>query len=106
MLSIAQQTWLRPEMLNAVMWMVFFFVVMYIIMIRPQRLKEKKRQEMLSKLKKNDRVVTIGGIFGTVVNIRDKDVVLRVDDGNNVKLRILRSAVARVVEKDEDAGSE
>jgi preprotein translocase subunit YajC len=87
--------------LNLLMWMVPLFVIMYVLMIRPQRVKDKERREMLSKLKKNDHIVTIGGIYGTVAAIRDKDLTLKVDESSNTKLRVSRSAIARVVSGEE-----
>lgn len=61
--------------------------------------------KMLEHLKKNDRIVTVGGIFGTVVNV-DKgtdQITIKVDEATNAKLRILRSAVSRVIVADEGA---
>ncbi|MEW6199867.1 MAG: preprotein translocase subunit YajC [Planctomycetota bacterium] len=62
------------------------------------RTKERQRYEqMLNALKKNDRVLTIGGILGTVVDVRDDEVVLKVDEANNVKVRFTRSAIKTVL---------
>lgn len=76
-------------------------VVMYVIVIRPQRKEEKQRKEMLSKLKKHDYVLTSSGIYGTVANLSDDEVVLKVDDSKDVRIRFARSAVARVVDAKE-----
>ncbi|MBI3098669.1 MAG: preprotein translocase subunit YajC [Planctomycetes bacterium] len=70
------------------------FVVFYFLLIRPQKVKEDQRQEMLKQLKKNDRVLTTGGIYGTVMSAKDNEVVLRVDD--NVKIRFARNAIVGV----------
>jgi preprotein translocase subunit YajC len=75
-------------------------VLFYFMMIRPQQQQERKRRAMIDGLKKNDKVVTTGGIFGTVVSVdgtADR-VVLRVDDEKGVKLSFTRSSVARVLE--------
>lgn len=71
----------------------------YFLLIAPQRKEQGKRREMLSGIKKNDRVVTIGGIYGVVTNVhREADeVTLKVDESNNTKLRVTLSAIARVV---------
>lgn len=62
------------------------------------RAKERQRYEqMLSALKKNDRVLTVGGILGTVVDVRDDEVVLKVDEASNVKVRFTRSAIKTVL---------
>jgi preprotein translocase subunit YajC len=79
--------------------MLVIGVLFYFLMIRPERRKRQDTDRMLESLKKNDRVVTIGGIHGVVVNVAkgSEDVTIRVDDNNNTRLRILRSAVSRVV---------
>ena len=74
--------------------LLLIFAVFYFLIIRPQRSKEKEHQNMLNKLSKNDEVVTTGGIHGTVVNVKDKTVIMRVDD--NVKLEMEKSCVAFV----------
>lgn len=66
--------------------------IFYFLMIRPQKLKEKERQKMLNSLNKNDEIVTTGGIHGTIVNVKEKTVILRVDD--NAKLEIEKNCVA------------
>lgn len=78
------------------------FVVFYLLLIRPQKKQEKARQEMLKGLKKNDRVVTIGGIHGTVASVREKDATLKLDDAGNVKVRFSRSAISQILTKDEE----
>ncbi|HUW33603.1 MAG TPA: preprotein translocase subunit YajC [Planctomycetota bacterium] len=69
------------------------FAIMYFMLIRPQKKREKERRDMLSELKKGDKVVTIGGIIGTITSINDREVVLQVEDGG--KLRFTRSAISR-----------
>ncbi|MGV8039779.1 MAG: preprotein translocase subunit YajC [Thermoanaerobaculaceae bacterium] len=71
---------------------VVIFAIFYFLLIMPMRKRQKKHQEMLSKLAKGDRVVTSGGIFGTVVEVQGDRVILRVAD--NVKLEVAVSAVA------------
>jgi preprotein translocase subunit YajC len=70
-------------------------VIFYFFTIRPQSKKQKETQRMLSALKKGDKVVTIGGIHGTIQNVRDSTVVLKVDEG--AKIEFARSAIASVV---------
>lgn len=74
---------------------LLIFVIMYFLLIRPQQQQHKKTQAMLKALKKGDRVVTSGGILGTVVGVDDAKVVLKVSD--DVKLEFLKSAVVQVV---------
>ena len=63
-------------------------VLFYVLMIRPERRKRAELSQMLANLKKNDRVVTIGGIFGTVVNVQQglEEVTIKVDEGSNTKI--------------------
>ena len=87
------------------------FVIFYFFLIRPQQKKSKDAQHMMDSLTKGDRVVTIGGIHGTIANIKKKGeknsgddiVVLKVAE--NTKLEMLRSAIARVIAKEEDAAA-
>ena len=75
---------------------VLAFVFVYFFMIRPQKREAKAKEELSTGLRKNDKVVTTGGIVGTIVNIKDDEVTLRVDDQAKVKIRFLKSAIARV----------
>ncbi|MEN6451440.1 MAG: preprotein translocase subunit YajC [Thermoguttaceae bacterium] len=79
--------------------LIIFFVVFYLFVLRPQRRDQAKRQAMLSAVKKNDRVVTIGGIYGVVTNVRREadEVTIKVDETTNTKLRLTLSSVARVM---------
>lgn len=73
---------------------VLMFAVFYFLLIRPQQKKQKSRNLMLSQLKKGDKVTTIGGIHGTIVEITDDTVVLRVND--TMKITFERSAINNV----------
>jgi preprotein translocase subunit YajC len=77
--------------------LVAMFLLFYVLLIRPQRKEQKNRQAMLDNLKKNDRVVTIGGIYGTVTSVRREadEITIKVDD--STKLRVTVSAVSRVL---------
>ena len=77
---------------------VLIFFVMYFMLIRPQQQQQKKTEKMQKELKKNDEVVTYGGIHGTVVNLKEEIVTLRVDD--NVRLDVDRTAISRLVKAD------
>jgi preprotein translocase subunit YajC len=82
--------------------------VLYLIMMgKPQDRGQNKSAEMLANLKKNDRVVTAGGILGTVVNLRsDNDyVTIRVDDSTNARMQVLASSIARVLSDDDSKQS-
>jgi preprotein translocase subunit YajC len=72
------------------------FAIFYFLMIRPQQKQRQDRERMLSAIKRGDKVVTTGGMFGTVTNLTDKTVTLRVAD--QVKVEFKRGAIGRVVE--------
>lgn len=74
--------------------LVLIFVIFYFMLIRPQKTKEKEHTQMLKGLNKNDEVVTSSGIHGTVVNVKEKTIVLRIDD--NVKVEMEKNCVAYV----------
>lgn len=73
------------------------FAVMYLLLVRPQHKKEAEERALLEKIKKNDHVVTRGGMYGIVVNVKDDEVVLKVDEQQNVKIRFQKSAIAAIV---------
>jgi preprotein translocase subunit YajC len=72
--------------------LVIIFIIFYFLLIKPQKNKEKQHQQMLSTLNKNDEVVTSSGIHGTIVNVKDKTVILRIDE--NVKIEIEKGSIA------------
>lgn len=71
------------------------FVIMYFFMIRPQQKKQKEQQAYIDALKAGDKVVTIGGLHGTVVSVRDKSVVLEVDANKGVRMVFLKTAISK-----------
>jgi len=84
---------MQPSLANSpIIPLIFIFVIFYFLLIRPQKSKEKEHQKMLASLNKNDEVVTSGGIHGTIVNVKDKTVILRIDD--NVKLELEKNCIA------------
>lgn len=78
--------------------LLLIFVVFYFFIIRPQKKKEQERRGMIEAVRKGDRIVTIGGIHGTVEKVDDASVLAQVD--NNVKLRVDKNAIASVGGKD------
>lgn len=83
---------------NIVLLLVFFGL-MWLMWIRPQQQQQKRRREMLAKLKVGDKVVTVGGVFGTLTRVDEETVRLRIAD--RVEVKLTREAVARVLGKDE-----
>ncbi len=92
------------SLLGSPLFMIVAFVaIMYFFLLRPSQKREKERQQMLGSLAKNDQVVTTGGIYGTIVGLKDKTVVLRVNDDQNVKMEFLRGSISQVTSPaDED----
>ena len=78
---------------------LLIFAVFYFILIRPQMRQQKQHQQMLSRLNKNDEVVTNGGMHGTIVNVDEKTITLRVDD--NTRIKFQKSAVSYVKKRAE-----
>jgi preprotein translocase subunit YajC len=94
-------------------WHTFLPVVaigllFYFMLLRPERRRKAQMSSLMDNLKKNDRVVTIGGIHGTVVSVQQgsSDVVIKVDENSNTRLRVLRSAIARVVTDESEKKSD
>jgi len=77
--------------------LVIIFAIFYFMIIKPQRIREKQHQKMLSELSKNDEVVTTGGIHGVITNVKEKTVTLKIDD--NVKIELEKSCIAYVKKK-------
>jgi preprotein translocase subunit YajC len=84
--------------------MLVIFGIMYFMMIRPQQRKEKERQAMIKAVKTGDRVLFSGGILGTVTNVKDNSVIIRIADG--VKVEVIRGAIQKVLEKGEKLSEE
>ena len=87
---------------------VIMFGIMYVLMILPQRRREKKRRLMLSALKKNDHILTIGGVYGIITSVKDDRITIRIDDNKDVKLTVTPSSIASVIsrEKEEEESEE
>ncbi len=83
------------------LWLPIIFIFWFLL-IRPQRQEHAKRQRMLEAVKKNDRVITAGGIYGVVTNVhREADeVTIKVDEATNTKLRVTLGSIARVLGDD------
>lgn len=75
------------------------FAIFYFMIIRPQQKRAKERDKMLSDVKKGDKIVTSGGIHGTVAGLEEKTVLI--DVGNNVKIKMERSAIGSIAQNKE-----
>jgi preprotein translocase subunit YajC len=92
------------EKLTPMVFMVALFAVMYVIMIRPQRLRQKQLETLLKSIRPGDKVLTGSGIVGVILTVKEKTVTLRSAD---TKLEVLKSAISEVTERGgESAASE
>lgn len=80
-------------------------IVFYAFLILPKRNQDKKRQQMLSEMKRGDEIQTIGGIIGKVVDPREDRVLVKVDESSNTKIWFSRTAIARVTAEDSKAAA-
>ncbi|MET0500516.1 MAG: preprotein translocase subunit YajC [Candidatus Binatia bacterium] len=93
-----------PSPVMTILPFILNFVIMYFLVIRPQQKKAKDHQEMLTKLKKNDEVMTSGGIYGKVISLADNVVTLEV--APNVRIRVHRPQISAVVSGEKSSGKE
>jgi len=84
----------KPGGYSSLIFLGVMVVLMYLLLFRGPRKKQQEQKKMVHALKKNDRVRTIGGILGTIVDIKDDQITLKVDESNNTKIKLSASAVA------------
>jgi len=77
------------------------FVVFYFLLFKGPRKKQQQQKQMVQSLAKNDRVRTIGGIIGTVVDIKGDEVTLKVDESTNTKIKVVSSAIGKNMSKEQ-----
>lgn len=83
-----------------ILYIVGLFALLWFLLIRPQQKRQKQHQEMIRSLKVNDEVITIGGIYGTIVKIKEDSLILRVAD--NVRIEVIKNAISQVRSTSED----
>jgi len=83
-------------------FMILIFGVFYFLLIRPNQKRERTRREMLASLSKGSKVVTNGGICGTILGLNEKTVVLKVSDDPVIKIEFLRTAISQVATEEEN----
>ena len=89
------------EQLNAFWPIILMVVIFYFLLWRPQKKQQKRRQEMLESLKPGAKIVTVGGVMGSIVSLHDDYLVIRIAD--RVEIKVTRAAVAQVLGKGSDA---
>lgn len=90
------------EQNGMLIWMGVLFIVMYMFMIRGPKKKQQQHTNMVKSLKKNDRVCTIGGIYGTVIEVREKEIVIKIDESNNTKMKVTPGAIRNVATEERE----
>jgi len=90
----AQAPQAQPNAMMSLMPIAIIFIIFYFLLIRPQKKSQQEHAKMLGALSKNDEVVTSGGIHGTIVNIQNDVITLRVDD--NTRIKIQKSSISRL----------
>ena len=83
-----------------IIYIVAFFALIWFFMIRPQQQRQKAHDQMLANLRVNDRVITMGGVYGTIVKLKEDVIILKIAD--NVRVELLRSAVGQKISSDAD----
>ena len=96
---VAQNTATLNPLLSYLPFLLIF-VIFYFFMIRPQQTRQRELQKMIDNLKKGDRVVTIGGVIGTITSLQNDYVVLKVGDNENTKVEVLKSAISGLRKQD------
>lgn len=101
LLGMAQPQGGNPEgsLISTLIMFTLIIAIFYFMILRPQQKKQKERQKMLEAVKKGDKVVTTGGMYGTVAGMDDKTLLVQVAE--NVKLRFDRSAIAAITREGE-----
>lgn len=89
----------NPQMVS-MLYIIALFGILYFLMIRPQQQRQKKHQEMIKSVNVDDSVITVGGILGTVVKVKDNTVVLRVAD--NVRIEFLKTSISQITKKEQE----
>jgi preprotein translocase subunit YajC len=90
------------NLLNTVVMFGIPLLIFWFVLLRPERKERKRKAEMLGNLKKNDRVLTSGGLYASVAAVHEQEVVLKFDE-SGTRVRALKSAIASVIEDDDAA---
>jgi len=93
----------RPGFPPQQMIIIFVMIaIMYLFIFRGPKKKQKQHAEMVKALQKNDKVQTIGGILGTIIDVKDDEITLKIDESNNTKMKVTSGAISRKVSKETD----
>ena len=87
----------RQPALFSYLPLIVIVIVMYMLLFRGPKKKQQQHQKMVQSLRRNDRVRTIGGILGTVIDVKDDEIMLKVDESNNTKIKVTAGAISKVL---------
>ncbi len=87
------------QLLNTIVLFAVMGVMFYFLLVRPQQRQRKEHDRLISNVKSGDEILTTGGIYGIVTNVKDKEITVKIAD--NVKVRLAKSAIAGVVKRSE-----
>ena len=87
-----------------ILWMVVIFGVMYFLMIRPQKIEQKRLQAMLNSMEVGDSIVTTSGFYGVIIDMTEEDVIVEFGNNKNCRIPMRKQAIAEV-EKAEQASA-
>ncbi|MCH2174852.1 MAG: preprotein translocase subunit YajC [Lentisphaeria bacterium] len=90
----------QPSLITSMIPFILMIAIFFFIMIRPQQKKQKRHEEMLRKLKSGDKVVTVGGIYGEIFVVKDKTIVVQVDE--KTRFEMDKNSISRVLEQGEE----
>ena len=85
----------KPPMGGNIILLVAMFALMYFILFRGPKKKQQQQAKMVQSLNKNDRICTVGGIIGTVMDVKDDEITLKIDESTNTKIKIAPGAISR-----------
>ncbi len=92
-----------PRGMPSQMIVIFVMIaIMYLFIFRGPKKKQKQHAEMVQALQKNDKVQTIGGILGTIIDVKDDEITLKIDESNNTKMKVTAGAISKKVSKETD----
>lgn len=87
----------QPNTMGFFLPIILIFVIMYFLIFRPQMKKQKEQKQMVESLKKGDKVITVGGIFGTIAGVKEKEGTLILKIADNTKVEIAKTSIAKVL---------
>ncbi|MFQ5957700.1 MAG: preprotein translocase subunit YajC [Candidatus Brocadiales bacterium] len=101
MIFLAQAANPPPAFWTTMVPFMLMALIIYLFILRPQRVKETARQEMLAAIKKNDKVITSGGLHGVVLNVKETELLIQIDRSKDVRVKVEREHIVSVMHKGE-----